>query len=288
MKKHSFFSLLALILLASTSLFAQEANRPDDKSDKKASLKIGADYISNNVFMGRSDTAAKPIFAPNITYTFAFGLYLTAAADFIPSRQTNKLDDGNIGAGYNYTVGKFDGSISFTKMFYAATSTQVASSVSSETAASIEFSNDYITPGIAFNFAKGKGTSRNDYFLNPSLNHEFIFVQLFGDKDYLSITPAASLNAGTQNFYDSYFARANKVKHQKTSAVLAAYRQNLTKFKLLDYEFSAPVEYSFRPFMISFTPTLAIPENKLPKTITNSQSTKAELFYFDLGLSLKF
>ena len=285
MKKNYLFLITALFILVSSSLFAQES----EKEEKKSSFKFGVDYINSNVFMGRTDTIAAPIISPSATYTFAFGLFITAAADYIPNRTKNRLDDGNIGIGYNYEItDNWAGSISLTKMFYASTSTQIASSVSSELNGNIQFTNDYLTPGIALDFAKGKTGKKNDFFINPSLSHDFIIAGLLGETDYLSISPMVSLNAGTQNFYDSYFGKVNKLKHPKNSTELAAFRKGLTKFRLLDYELSAPVEYSLKPFLISFNPTLAIPENKLPYTITKSQANKSSLFYFDLGLSLKF
>ena len=283
--KKNYLLLITLLLLVSPSLFAQDS----EKEEKKSSFKFGVDYINSNVFMGRTDTIAAPIIAPSVTYIFAFGLFITAAADYIPNRPKNKLDDGNIGIGYNYEItDNLAGSLSLTKMFYASTSTQIASSVSSEFNANIDYTNDYLTPGIALDFAKGKTGKKNDVFINPSLSHDFIIAGLFGETDYLSISPMVSLNAGTQNFYDSYFGKVNKLKHPAITQEFSAYRRGLTKFRLLDYELSAPVDYSVKSFLISFNPTLAIPENKLPKSITKGQANKSSLFYFDLGLSLKF
>lgn len=288
MKSFLLLPATVLLFLCTSTVFAQDTEKPD-KTEKTGSLKVGADYISDNVFMGRSDSAAKSVIAPTLSYTFAFGLFLTAAADYIPSRPANKLDDGNLGIGYNYSIAEnVQGSLSFTKMFYASTSTQIGSSVSSESAASISYENDYLSPGVSVDFAKGKKGDRNDVFVNPTIAHDFIIVGVFGDRDYLSISPTAGLNLGTQNFYDSYLTRVNKKKHPAAYALLDKYRKGLTEFKMLDYELSAPMEYSVKPFMISFNPTLAVPENKLPKTITKGQANKATNFYFDLGLSLKF
>ena len=285
MKKNYLFLITALFILVSSTLFAQES----EKEEKRSSFKFGVDYINSNVFMGRTDTIAAPIISPSATYTFAFGLFISVAADYIPNRTKNKLDDGNIGIGYNYEItDNWTGSVSLTKMFYASTSTQIASSVSSELNSNIQFANDYLTPGIALDFAKGKAGKKNDFFITPSLSHDFIFAGLLGETDYLSISPMFSLNAGTQNFYDSYFGKTNKIKRFEFSSELAAYRHGLKKFRLLDYELSAPVEYSLKPFLISFNPILAIPENKLPIAITKGQANKSSLFYFDLGLSLKF
>lgn len=285
MKNQYHLPVFILFIFFTTNLFAQDS----EKEEKKSSFKFGVDYINTNVFMGRSDTSVTPVFAPSATYTFASGFFITAAADYIPSRMINKLDDGNIGIGYNYAFTEsLGGTISFTKMFYAGSSTQIASSVSSELAGNIEYSNDYITPAIALDFAKGKKGNRNDIFLNPTVAHDFIITGLFGENDFLSVSPTAGLYAGTQNFYDSYLGKVNKKKHPALYKELAIYRQRLTKFRLLDFEFSAPVEYSFKPVMISFIPTYAIAENKLPKNITKGQTNQAGLFYFDIGLSVKF
>jgi len=66
-------------------------------------------------------------------------------------------------------------------------------------------------------------------------------------------------------------------------------RENqLSKFKLLDYELSAPVEYKTGVLILSFTPTYAIAENKLPPRVTKGMLPGSGIFYFEAGAALKF
>src|ERR1700743_620819 len=69
-----------------------------DTDSEKASFKFGIDFISNNVFMGRTSPTATPTFAPEVRYTFKPGFYLSSALDYLPNNKNSKLDGGDIAA----------------------------------------------------------------------------------------------------------------------------------------------------------------------------------------------
>src|ERR1700753_1119561 len=107
--------LFFLLLFSAGSAFAQTTSTedPEDlldkletqaKQDKKASFKVGVNYLSNNVFFGRADTIKTPTIIPSLKYTFKNGIFLSGSADYIPNRTTNKLDGGSASAGYDFDI----------------------------------------------------------------------------------------------------------------------------------------------------------------------------------------
>lgn len=297
--------LFFLLLFSAGSAFAQTTTTedPEDlldkletqaKQEKKASFKIGVNYMSNNVFMGRADTVKTPTILPEMKYIFKNGIYLAATADYIPNRVTNRLDGGSAAFGYDFDItDDFSGGLSFTKLFYNTNSTQIGSSINSTLNANFSYNiADVITPMISADYNFLKQNFGHDIFLNAGISHDFAIDGIFGDKDLLIISPSANLNAGTQNFYDAYFTLK---KYKLTSSLLQAAerliisrRDKLSKFKFLDYELSAPVEYKAGVLILSFTPTYAVAENKLPPRITKGMVPGSGIFFFEAGVALKF
>ena len=131
----------------------------------------------------------------------------------------------------------------------------------------------------------------NDVFLNIGITHDFIAEGIFGEKDIFLISPTVAANTGTQNFYDAYLVKKKLKTAKRTAAqnaLITAYTNQLSNYKLLDYEISAPLEYKTEHFIFQFTPTYAIVKNQLPKTIQAQISNKPSVFYFETGIFLKF
>jgi hypothetical protein len=284
-------------LFIARSAFAQTSPIDDaDKSDKTASFKVSVNYLNNNVFMGRADTVKTPTILPELKYTFKNGIFISAGVDYIPNRVSNKLDAGSIAAGYDYDItDDLSGGVSFTKMFYNANSTQIGSAISSVFSANLNYDiAGVITPtlGVDYNLLK-KGFG-NDVFINAGLSHDFAKEDIWSDNDLFIISPAVMVNAGTQNFYDAYFtlkkykltAKA-QAKEAAAEKLLVKRKAQLSEFKMLDYEFSAPVEYKVGVLILSFIPTYAVAENKLPPRVTAGM-VNGNLFYFETGAALKF
>jgi hypothetical protein len=73
--------------------------------------------------------------------------------------------------------------------------------------------------------------------------------------------------------------------------LVTAFESNLSEFELLDYEFSAPLEYKAGHFIFEFTPTYAIVENgfksaAVAKAVGLSDNTS--VFYIETAIALKF
>jgi hypothetical protein len=270
----------------------------DLKSEKKASLKFGINYLSNSVLLGRADTVKTPIIEPEIKYTFKSGIYFSGNLEYIPNRVTNKLDAGSVGAGYDYDItDDISGSISYTKLFYNATSTQIGSAISSTINANMDYDiADIITPSVSIDYNILKQGFGSDVLINFGLAHDFAKEGIFSSDDLGIISPTATVNAGTQNFYDAFLTlkkykltKKGQAKEAAAKKLLAAQDAKLAKFELLDYEFSVPIEYKTGPVIFSFTPTYAIAENKLPPRITSGMvDTTGGIFYFEVGATVKF
>ncbi len=289
-----------LLLFNVTYSYAQRDTIANLLSPKKAYLKLGLNFISNNVYLGRSDTVGTPTLSPSVKYSFKNGLYLSGDLDIITNRPKNKLDGGNVEVGYDYIGdGNLDWGASLTKLFFNANSTQVSSSISSELNAYVDYDlAEIITPLVSISYQIAKSGGTGDILLNPGLSHDFLMKSIFGNDDKLLISPQAGLNAGTQNFYSEYLIRKGKLNRKTVNAAYANYDNQLAKFTLLDYEVSIPLVYIAGKFSLTFIPTYAFAQDSLPKStaaeklittaVEKTQPFKTSIFYIETGVSIKF
>jgi len=292
-------AVCAMLFFSLSAAYAQK-DTTDAPVPKKAYLKLGLNFLSNNVYLGRTDSIAAPTLSPTIKYSFASGIYMSGMLDIITNKKKNKLDGGNFELGYDHIGdGNVDWGASFTKLFFNTTSTQVDATVSSELNAYIDYDvADVVTTSMGLSYNVAKSGFTGDVLLSPTLSHDFLIDGVFGDDDELLISPSATLNAGSQNFYAGYLVRKNKILAKRVNAAYDAYNTALGNFTLLDYELSAPISYIAGKFTFSFTPTLAFAQNSLPNstagekvitaTIEKSQPVKTSEFYVETGISFKF
>jgi hypothetical protein len=283
------------LLALATSSYAQK-DTTEAEPPAKSYLKAGINFLNNDVYLGRTDTVNTPTLTAKLSYTLKSGFYLSGSLDMIPNRNKNKLDGGDLEIGYNYTEDdNLEWGVSFTKLFFNSTSTQVSASLSSELNAYIDYDvAGIVTPALSASYNFGKSGNTGDLLLNPSLSHDFLIEEIFSDEDKLLISPQVGLNAGSQNFYLSYLERKGKLARSAN----AAYANALGDFKLLDYEITAPIVYIAGKFSFTFMPTFAFAQDSLPKStaaeqlqsaaIEKSQPFKSSVFYFDAGIAFKF
>jgi len=294
--------LFIFLLLVTNMAFCQTGAMPgedgktktaEDASDQHNIFKFGANYMSDIVFMGRSDTTKTPALLPEVKYTFSNGIFVSGTFDYIPSKKKNKIDGGDVSAGYNFDItDNLSGSASYTKLFYSKTSTQIASSISNTFSTDISYDiGTIITPAIGADYDLNRNGINNDIFINAELSHDFIFKGIFGDEDIVLISPTVTANAGTENFYDAYLVNVKKLtvaKTKRAAALIAQYTNKLSQFELLDYEVSAPIDYKAGHFLFQFTPTYAVVKNQLPQALATRLANAPSVFYFDAGVFLKF
>ena len=288
----SFFTFTAYCQRDTTAHPEKKAS-PGAKNDStSSSFKFGVSYLSNNVYMGRTDTATTPAIIPSVKYTFKNGIYFSGNLYYLPTKPTQKIDGGDLAGGYDFDISDdVSAGGSFTRYFFSSTSTQIASAISSTINANINWDNDYLSPALNVDYNLNVAGINNDFLLSPAVAHDFIAVGVFGKTDIFLISPTVTLNAGTQNFYDAYLNK-KKLKSKKLTklqtALLTKYEGQLGQFGILDYELSAPIEYKSGHFIFQLTPTYAIVQNQLPKQIAEQLSDQSAVFYIEVGVSLKF
>ena len=277
----------------------------DTVKKKHSALKIGLTFNSNSVFLARTDSVATPVFNTGLTYTLKSGIFFAGTVNYVPSRQFDKLDGGSLETGYNYEKHNFSGGVTLSKYFATFNSTQLISALDATLGldASYNIAN-IVTPSAHVDYALVK-SGGNDFILTGGLAHDFTIEKPFSAKDNLSIAPAVHFNAGTQNFYNTYFirqqtslqGRLNARSKGKGKGVTATTPTttttpvvtNVNKFQVLAYEFSVPVSYTNRKFAAEFTPVYAIAVHKTDDNGTNTfYLPNSSVFYFHFALSYAF
>ena len=134
-------------------------------------------------------------------------------------------------------------------------------------------------------------STKTDIGLNLGLSHAFEF-----DNGNFAITPSALVNAGTQNFYESYFTNrkysVKRKRRQTTNPTAIKVIVVAKKFSILDYELSLPVNYDKAKWGLFFTPTYSLPVNGIKYSLNNGLTYKTETlsntFYVEVGGYIKF
>lgn len=249
--------LISFGFYVSFSAFAQK-----DSADKKSHGKFSLEYSTNSVYNGRKDSVTTPYITPSIGYEDRSGFYINGSFSYLTRSASSRIDEFSIDAGYDFSIGNFDGEISSEKEFYSKNSTNVSAeekgSLSARAAYDFSVVSLFLSPGIHFN-------KKPDFALSAGLEHEFN-----PDEGDFSITPAVSFNGSTLNFYQSYFDQRkykNLRKNNPNSKVKATVK-NASIFSLLDYEFSLPAEYKTGNFTFTVTPYYTVPLNPAEITVT--------------------
>jgi hypothetical protein len=293
--------ILTLVFFGTVFLgFAQEdttiAPVPIDSVRAKSYRKLSVSYLNNSVFNGRKDSLTTPYITPSFGYYAKSGFYINGSLSYLSTSGSSRIDLFNIETGYNFSSGNFDGGISANKSFYNSSSTNVKSEVTGSVMGSAAYDFNFIRPHIEGGVNFGNSS---DYLLSFGLEHTF-----YAAKDKLQITPSFITNGSTQNYYSSYYNKRKYAgKFKKTAGVtyeITADVENASKFKLLDYEFSLPIDYTVKKITFSFIPVYAIPTNPAvvtvqvkpssgpvpaPKTFTEKLDNT---FYFSFEIGFKF
>ncbi|HTB23770.1 MAG TPA: hypothetical protein VK711_00305 [Puia sp.] len=262
-------------------------------------LEINMSYQSNDVYNGRKNETIIPVVTPRISYIFKNGIQFDASVGYDlndPSPQTNQYTlDGT----YNFSPGNGNYSSSVTVSTFVYN--KQSGSISAEQKGSIEIDNSYdfniVQPSVYLTWSFGGG---KDYAATFSLQHEFDIL-----KNKMNITPTFNMNAGTQNFLDSYYKNRKYKIHYKDDSTLyenvTVYGNvlNAGKFIILNYEMALPVNFSTGRWTFNFTPNYSIPVNPAKTVITisyqdqviktkNKKEEISNTFYFQTGVTYDF
>ena len=284
-------NILLCFCLFATMIVAAQKDPSDSLVAKKSYGKLTLEFASNSVYNGRKDSLVTPYLTPSIGYYDKSGFYIEGSISYLMHSGNGRIDVYSINAGYDFTIGNFEGEISGEKPFYNENSTNVKSEVkgtlSARAAYDFGFIEPFLEPGINFN-------KNSDITLAAGLEHEFN-----PDEGPFSITPSVLFNGSTLNFYQSYFNKRKFKNLRNNSTKVNASVKNASAFSLLDYEFSLQTQYTTGNFTFTFTPYYTIPVNPAEVTVVitpnigpvRSKTFTEELsntFYVSLGIDWKF
>jgi len=281
-KNTPLLSLIVVLLLCSFVVNAQDSlsTTTDNSSVKRKShLKIELGYLSDNVYLGRSDSAKIPYITAGLRYIHKSGLFAAVNANYLSTE--GRTDMFELSGGYMISKGNWNAEITGTKYYYNANSYSVNSETKGELSLYSSYDLGWISPSVT---AGMKFSQATDYTVTLGLEHDFSFID-----ERLQVEPGVYMNAATQNFYNSYYQKrkyaTNRKGQQKVVGTVTANTDNASAFKVLDYELTVPVEYTFRRFSIGVTPVYAIPvnPNHVNITVTTANTTRNRTTYETLS-----
>ena len=305
MKPYKFkFSALLIFVLYNYTFFGQTTSGSIEQSKIKdpSYVSVGLNFMNDAVFLGRKDSISAPYLYPAITYYNTSGLYITGSLSYLTKSDESRIDLFLGTVGYEFTVDKFRGDISFTKYFFNTDSYNVISEVEADITATAGYDFDVLNLSASLTTFLN-ANSNSDIFLSSEISHDFVAER----KDF-QISPTIGVFFGSQNFYEEYYINnrfgsgrstgsgqgagqgaggmADPIETTTTTVVL----EESEKFDLMAVEFSIPIWYSAKPFTFSFLPVLVIPQN--PATLTVDSVLYEEdlenTFYWMVGLSYRF
>jgi hypothetical protein len=274
------FILLAVIVCVATLQgLAQPGVKKVAKNDSTAKTEwdVTLDYYTKSVFLGRTDTIGSGFYIPAFAVNLKSGLFFSL--DFTLFQQNTVKPYGGLSltAGYDKNLSdNFAIDIQLIKNSYPSTSTRINSTVTFEAEGALDYINNIVTSEISPQLLINKSPLDNtpDYVFTLTESHPFYIYAGLSYKDSLSITPSASVSAGTQNFYFGFVNIELLAEHPKEEAAIKKAANKLAKVaseaKILDYELSLPVSYYLGHLIVTITPLYSIGENVIEKA--NPQS----------------
>lgn len=254
-----------------------------DSAISTLNFKFGAYYNSNLNYYGRTDSLRSSGVFPMAELWLNNKFYINAAPVFTHNSMTGFQYAGAVAtAGYAYNNGKSAGHIYFAKPIYKNNSQLVQSALKAQVAANFAWLNKIInvTAGADIKFS-----GNTDYGATIGLDH--MFRKAMPGNAVLIIDPSLYLNAGTQQFTSSRYEKSNNFPLFPATDQLIT--EEVKKFNILSYEFSAPIIYSKGKWMLLATPSYVIPQNLI--TVENRpdlSETGNKTFYITIGSKVSF
>ena len=251
---------------------------------KKTEFKISANYNTGLNYYGRVESLHSSGFFPLAELWFNESFYINAAPVFVNNAAASFQYAGTItSVGYQFKSNdKWLGNIYLVKPFYQESSKLVQSALKAQTGMTLTWLNKglNVTGG-----ADAKFSDKTDFGVTAGLDH--IFRYQINDKSVLVIDPSAYINAGTQQFTNSYLKRTSGFLFFPGNEQVVT--ESAQKFNILSYEISAPVIFATGKLQLLFTPAYVIPQNLLIVEGRPDLSEKGEkMFYATIGAKMSF
>ncbi|TDG37995.1 hypothetical protein EZJ43_02580 [Pedobacter changchengzhani] len=292
MKLNIYLPIICLLFFCSKFVSAQTDSTETDISSKKTPyFKASLNFLTNNVYQGRTDSVKVPYLTASFAYYLKNGLNINVSESF--QTNTSKFDNFAVDLGYDHDLSdEWALTVDLNKSFYNKNSTSIRSAVLADLDAEIIYDPGFLT----FNLSAGLAfASKTDYTTALSVSHWFALDKA----EHLSIVPQFMVNAGTQNFYTDYRKKTGK---RKLIAITNYTVANNTGFAILDYEIDAPITWANKSWSFFLDPVFAIPVHPITTTTTstvsyldktkNTTKTNTEnlkgVFYASVGIDFKF
>ena len=277
------------ILLSASLLLMTAVSSAQELSDSTPNsyFKFSVSWLSNSVYFGRKDSLPVPYIIPSLSYHDKSGFFIEGSLSYLATQQ-GQIDAGDLTAGYDFHSKdqNFSGELYATKYFVSNSSY----SVKGEVKAALGTYLDYNTGPVTFNGGADLAFSgKTDIALSLGISHAF---ELGADKHF-AITPSALLNAGTENFYSSYFTNRKFSSARRRRVVTSNSVVVIQKsFAILDYELSLPLNYDNSKWGLFITPIYSIPQNPFMYSLNGGVTYRTEVlsntFYAEAGAYIKF
>lgn len=276
---------------------AMPAN-PDSTPPARSHLALNLVYESNDVNNGRKDSTRIPLITPKISYLFKSGFEVDLSVGYNTHETSPQVNQYTLDGSYSFNPGNYSGEATVSAFLYS----KLSGSTTAEQRGSVAYNSSYdfgfIQPSV--NLTWTLTSTSPDYQVTAALDHEFDF---FNSK--LTVDPTATMNAATQNAYNAYYKNRRFSIPRPGQPPLTKYLTitgevlNSSEFQILDYELSAPVNYTAGKWAFNFTPTYAIPvhpaEIKITAELTDHSvvskiftESLPNTFYFQLGVTYSF
>ncbi len=286
------------ILLTDNKIFKKDTLKKAADSDTTAltpsHLELNVVYESNDVSNGRKDSSVIPLVTPKISYIFKSGFQVDLSVGYNVHDPSPQVNQYTLDGSYSFNPGNYSGSATLSGFIYS----KYSGSTTSEQKGSLAYSNSYsfsfMQPGLNLTWTFGNHIP--DYQASPSLQQQFNIGNF-------NITPTATMNAATQNSYNSYyqnrrFSVPRNTKPLPVNVTLSGEVLNADKFQILDYEFSAPANFTAGNWTFNFTATYALPVNPADikatlqiNNVTSSYTYTEKLpntFFYQIGVTYDF
>lgn len=281
-----------MFVLGTLGVFGQKTTK-EKSNDEESYFLMDLSYMNDAIFMGRRDSIAAPYLLPSIGYFDKSGFFADATASYLTSSEEQRVDLFYITAGYLFDANNWSGGFSGTAYFYNEASYNVQSEVVAD-----------ITGLLSYDFKVLELTLYTSSYFNKNSSPD-LFFGFMADKTLYStdrnflITPRVAVFAGSQYFYEEYYT-TSRLGNRKSSGsgqggmttetVTNVQIAEASQFNILNVELSLPMQYHLNHFILSFTPTLALPQTSA--TLTTDTGTYQEdlesVFYWSVGLSYWF
>src|SRR5436305_15254315 len=101
MKKHYLPLFLLLFSIAFYKNSGAQKTTDEESTSKSSYFKLGLNYQTDNVYLGRKDSVKVPYLTPSIGYYDKSGFYISGSLSYLPSSGENRIDLFIIECGYS-------------------------------------------------------------------------------------------------------------------------------------------------------------------------------------------